>query len=579
MLRLYWRNLKISHKLSVIFGVIIAFFSVLFALSTSYIVNTYNQFLYQKISDSLSMTTVLVSSELQKVSTLSYTMATDRSIQKILSEMAFSQDPLTVNAAKNDLMSTLYTYFGYSKDLYSLSMYSTGGELLFGVRNDNRYLSDETRDKIFEKADAAGGQEVCFTAEDTHGLIFCRTIRQSQNLDLSTLGYMVMRVNVENIVARSMAYSRSSISLILQGDEVYYQTNSGIGSGIGAIDSPYSILDTPQGKVFAVSEELPFYGWSCISVSDYDYVFRNIVKMQLLVFLGMVVCIVLVGICIKKLTVNVLEPLDALMKKMEGHASGRPYIPERGKDFSQQKDEFGLLHTTFDSMIGRIQQLNYENYEKKLLLKDAQLKALESQINPHFLFNTLNTITGEARLVGSKKICRISGALGKLLRAMLTHSADCICLEEEILLVKEYISIQTIRFEDRLNFQMQVEDELYAVAIPKMSIQPLIENAVNHALEELSDECLVTLRVFAAGEHMCVEVYNSGSRIDENIMEKLRDHTVTPRGNGVGLLNIDTRLKLIFGPEYGLRFTNKDNGVVAAFSVPLQPPEEEERST
>lgn len=157
-------------------------------------------------------------------------------------------------------------------------------------------------------------------------------------------------------------------------------------------------------------------------------------------------------------------------------------------DYTDRMDELGLIHRHFDHMVAEIKILINENYLKQLHVKEAQIKALETQINPHFLYNTLNTINWRAKLIGEQQISEITEALSNLLRTALKEDSGIHTIEKELALVQSYIVIQQSRFGARLHFHQQVDTQLVNVPIPKMTSQPLVENAIKYSVEVNMDE-------------------------------------------------------------------------------------------
>ena len=161
-------------------------------------------------------------------------------------------------------------------------------------------------------------------------------------------------------------------------------------------------------------------------------------------------------------------------------------------------------------------------------------------------------------------------ALGALLRVTLNKKESIFTLKQELELVQSYMTIQKIRFEERLEFSVHVPEELLTATIPKLTIQPLVENAIHYGLEEMTEECTICVAADCADNRLRIYVTNSGSLFEENLLEKLQTNEITPHGFGIGLLNIDKRLKLTFGDGYGLTLYNQDDLAVAMVTIPKE---------
>ena len=143
-------------------------------------------------------------------------------------------------------------------------------------------------------------------------------------------------------------------------------------------------------------------------------------------------------------------------------------------------------------------------------------------------------------------------------------------LSYELELVDSFITIQKIRFEDQLEFRSQVSPEALNGRIPPLTIQPLVENAIHYGMEEMTEVCHIDLTAEITDGILCIQVRNEGSQFEEDLLNKLRKKIRQPNGFGIGLLNIDQRIRLIFGEEYGLSLSNENGFAIAALRLPFR---------
>ena len=221
------------------------------------------------------------------------------------------------------------------------------------------------------------------------------------------------------------------------------------------------------------------------------------------------------------------------------------------------------------------QYLVQNNYVNQILSRDAKLKALESQINPHFLYNTLETINWRAKALKDQQISSMVESLGTLLRATLSNKKPLVSLDYEIGLAGSYMTIQKIRFEDRLLFHVECPEELGKALILPLTIQPLLENAIRYGMEEMMDTCEISIRTRKEGTLLIVEVSNEGSVFEDSLLEKLQDGTKNAHGFGIGLVNIHQRIQMLFGESYGLSFKNQDEKAIAIITIPYKTEEDD----
>ncbi|WP_127534685.1 sensor histidine kinase [Paenibacillus kobensis] len=241
----------------------------------------------------------------------------------------------------------------------------------------------------------------------------------------------------------------------------------------------------------------------------------------------------------------------------------------------RSNDEISFLARTFDRMrvninglISEMQQkaqLELELQESRLLLKESQLRSLQSQINPHFLFNTLDTLSKKAYLDGSEETSDLIASVAGLLRYNLRRLDRSVTLAEELNVVMKYIEIQQARFTDRLTFRQQIDQELLYVRMPCLTLQPIVENAVIHAVEPLEDGGTIIFRVMKDGDDVRIEVEDSGEGMSPDLAKRiveeqpLEESSARGHSTGIGFSNVVRRLRL---------FTGRDDVIEIGSAVP-----------
>lgn len=220
------------------------------------------------------------------------------------------------------------------------------------------------------------------------------------------------------------------------------------------------------------------------------------------------------------------------------------------------------------------------NYEKEMLLKQANLATLQSQINPHFLYNTLECIRGMALLNDQENIADIAWSLSRFFRYSISGNSDTVSLNEELENVRYYTKIQNYRFRDR--FEVVIEDDPVVgdTMIPKMTLQPVVENAILHGLADIMAGGRITVRTEQVGGDVRVTVSDNGCGMTAEQLDALVrkiNNGRTKEGEeghhtGIGMGNVDRRLKLHFGREYGISiYSCKDVGTDVEIWVPYSP--------
>ncbi|GMB08047.1 sensor histidine kinase [Thermolongibacillus altinsuensis] len=220
-------------------------------------------------------------------------------------------------------------------------------------------------------------------------------------------------------------------------------------------------------------------------------------------------------------------------------------------------DEIGLLGKTFQKMIENLRILiskNMEILEKEKLVRELELKALQSQINPHFLFNTLNVISKLAYIEGAERTSELTVSTSNLLRYNLRKLDEPVTLREEVEHVKEYFAIQKARFRDRITFQLDVDESCLSQVIPCLTLQPLIENAFVHGIEGMEAGAVIQLSIQAKRNCVQIMIADNGVGMSEDVRQAIlhsSSYSLSKKGHstGLGMENVLRRLQLFYGVE------------------------------
>ena len=266
------------------------------------------------------------------------------------------------------------------------------------------------------------------------------------------------------------------------------------------------------------------------------------------------------------ITHSVTHPIRELCRATRQVAKGNfsPAEIESG-------DEIQVLTKSFNDMTGEIQYL-IENIKKEQRnLKDTELKLLQAQINPHFLYNTLDAIVWMAEGGQDKEVVAMVTALSQFFRTTLSQGRDYITIQEEESHIRSYLSIQEFRYADILEYEIDIDPSLYEYTILKLTLQPLVENALYHGIKNKRGKGKITVRGYEKEDHIYLEVADNGIGMDEEELEQLQKKLKgeTPHERGFGLGNVNERIRLNYGPEYGITFRScKGEGTTATVCIP-----------
>lgn len=228
-------------------------------------------------------------------------------------------------------------------------------------------------------------------------------------------------------------------------------------------------------------------------------------------------------------------------------------LPEEGED------EITELSREINRMLQRIKKLNQDNLDRQLLAKNAQIKSLQNQINAHFIYNVLESIKMMAEIEEKYDISDAITTLGKLLRYSMKWMNGTVTIAEEVEYIKNYLRLMNLRNDYEIYLSLNIPKEIYDIRIPKMMLQPLVENAVYHGIEEMAEDTNIYIKGIIRDDKECViEVADAGKGMNEETLEALRNKIyaqtrVTEEGtHGIGLKNVQDRIQLYFGEAYGM---------------------------
>lgn len=271
------------------------------------------------------------------------------------------------------------------------------------------------------------------------------------------------------------------------------------------------------------------------------------------------------------------KPLQQMMHRINDLSDGN--LSVRMSETPYRETEH--LTTAFNNMANHLESLFDEVYQQGLLLREAEFKLLESQIRPHFIFNILELINIRCLESGENHICRIVSNLAQLLRANITHKHEqVISIEEELRYVRYYLELQKERFSDSLNYSIDLESpEILQYSIPKLSIQPLVENSVLHGLEPKCGSGEVRISIWEEENAVYIRVKDSGVGFDATVLSAEKS-AVDNKHNHIALDNIARRIHLLYGKDYDMSIHSvPGEGTQITISLPIKPytpPKEEQ---
>ena len=265
---------------------------------------------------------------------------------------------------------------------------------------------------------------------------------------------------------------------------------------------------------------------------------------------------------------------DKVVFKAENAGVSYDEIFKNDKVYNAIENEIGELKNLsahFNIMADKLQEQMEEIRRNECERQQMEKKLLQSQINPHFLYNTLDSIIWMIRSEEYEGAGKMVSLLAKFFRISLSQGKDMIPLEKELEHASSYLAIQNIRFKDKFEFQIEADPALLKYLCPKLSIQPLLENAIYHGMEGMYEDGEITIRIYDRDGDIGIDVADNGPGMTQETIDHIMHNKVisSKRGSGIGVRNVNERIQLIYGEDYGVTITSElDEGTTATITIP-----------
>jgi two-component system sensor histidine kinase YesM len=305
--------------------------------------------------------------------------------------------------------------------------------------------------------------------------------------------------------------------------------------------------------------------WWLINVIKLEDLFADLQMIQRFILMsvgaGLLICSILTYLFVYRMLDPLLK-MGLLMQDID-KKDFNVRLPVRGND------EIALLSQTFNKMALRLKDLMTQIYTVRIKQREAELMALQAQIDPHFLYNSLDTIYWSSLMEPPEETADLVKALANLFRLSINSGIDITTLQKEVDHLQNFITIQRARYEDLIDFKVEVEKELLDLKVVKLVLQPLVENAIQHGIEKTGRGGNITIKIYKQNFKLVYMISDDGIGADEDELNQLRV-TVAENNRGFCIKNVNDRIQLHFGSEYGLWFrSSKNQGTTAWVEQPL----------
>lgn len=563
-------NIKLKYKL------LISHFIVIVVLMSVFTVISYNRFsevIYNNIMyaarQSYDQTLSFITYKLDKLENVSNVVSFGSNINRILTNDITENDTISLIKDYRELISLLSSFEDKS-EIVNVRLY-INPQLPYSEENVNLYSIDSARnEEWFRRLNLQGGK-ILFCPSRYLGMQNGKTIlsiaREVRNLDNlnQILGYSRVDMYEENIrsIIRKANATDNSLTYICNSDNVIVSTSSSmllekykidlsVVKKLSAGKDSFKELQVGSERLLVNSSLFPGTDWYMVNVTPLDEILSkaNVLKSQMLILVT--VMLLVAYVLAFYISTSITKRISLLNKKMREVQRGNL---EKVPDITG-KDEVSELTGNFNYMLGRIELLVEEQYKAGREIKTAELKALQSQINPHFLYNTLEMINWLAKKgrIGDVEVATHS--LASFYKSSLNKGKDITTLKDELVHVTAYLKIQNIRFKDAITLTVNIPDELLDYGIPKIILQPIVENSIIHGIlprDEQKGQIIIVARSDEQG--LIITVEDDGIGMDQDSLTKLKTGDLKSKtGSSYGIFNITERVRLTYGEKYGITY-------------------------
>ncbi|GIO13430.1 histidine kinase [Cohnella xylanilytica] len=483
--------------------------------------------------------------------------------------------------------SILYT----RKDIASIMVFGYNGRFVSDRRittlNPNARLEDQA---WYRNAKRAGGKSV-ISAPHVQNVIqneyrwvvsLSRELKNVDGLTADGIFLVDLNLNVINDLCSGIDLGRKGYVFIVDedGNLVYHPQQQLLYSNLRsekieevkrAASGTSFAADDAEGKRFYSVKETSF-GWKIVGVAYEDDLigYKSTLGNTILITVGAVAVSLLVSVVLSH---RLSRPIRNLQKKMRMVEKGNFDVQAE----VMQMNEIGQLARTFNMMVGQIKNLMSEIIDTQENKRKSELQALQAQINPHFLYNTLDSIVWMAEQKRHEEVVRMTSALAKLFRASITKDQELIPVRVELEHIRNYLLIQQMRYRDKLDYRLEFEDSVLNYKTLKILLQPFVENAIYHGIRNKPDIGTIAIRGMEKDDRIVFEIEDDGLGMTEEQLERIGEAGDGEfRSKGIGIANVDERIRLYFGPSYGIKIQSElAVGTLVTIAIPKLPLEAE----
>lgn len=491
------------------------------------------------------------------------------------------------DAARERILGQFETILDSRSDILNVGIIGTNGRMLIneGRESVNPDLDLSTQEWYTEplKADVS----VCFTSSHVQHIIsgqrpwvitLSRGIRdQSSGVEKAGVFFIDLNYSAISELCDQNNIGNRGYAFILdaEGNIVYHPQQQQLYNELQTenisliLEANSDTVLTGKGKnerLYTLSRSVKT-GWTTVDCVNVDELLKESNKAQSIYVLIAAALVIVALFLTRFIAGTITSSIQRLRDSMARVQEGDFDIPDV---VETSENEIGSLTRSFNVMTRRIRELMDQNVRDQEAKRKSELKALQSQINPHFLYNTLDSIIWMAEGKKNEEVVLMTASLARLLRQSISNEDEVVPIAQEVEYARGYLTIQKMRYKDKMEFQIDVDPAILHINLIKLVLQPVIENAIYHGLKYKESKGLLIVKGFMKNGNAVLQVIDNGVGMDEETLAHIYDrHKVNYQSNGVGVYNVQKRLQLYYGSAYGITYESKVGvGTTATITIP-----------
>ncbi|PET74936.1 sensor histidine kinase [Bacillus sp. AFS001701] len=510
----------------------------------------------------------------KQIDTLSNQLMTNETVQQIL--LGLKNGESVDFAKRQSLIRVINNFLAYSNGISSFELYSSEGNRIFPFGEKN--LSSVIDEKWVKEAEAEKGRLV-WVGKDPKNSNYSYAIRRVSLMDrwFSNGGYLVVRIlnSYFQVEESNLSPREKDYMMLLDRDLTPITDNYGIDIQKFLLEG-YESIKVNNKQYMIITQPSTKTGWTLVILKPTSFLNEGVTPVRKATLLSGAIGFIIFVISSIILATMITRPIKKLTNTMKNAKMDELKINKE----SAASLEIIELNRTYNQMVENTNHLIQVVYEKELLRSQTELKALQAQIDPHFLYNTLNALYWSLDDRGEEDLAEIVIAMSGLFRYTIgnANSSEWVTIQAALDQIERYLQIMKMRLGERLLWEVSVEPNLLAIKIPKLLIQPLVENAIMHGIESSREQGIVLVKIKRINDssNLLVTVKDNGPGINREALNTLNlaiknDNVSSFKGMGMALTNVNKRIKLYYeGYDLGgLRLESEiGKGTTVLFEIP-----------